>query len=256
MTGRAKTVGQVDRDRGRRRPARVARLEARVRRRAGRGGRARQGREPRRPGLHAEPPRRRGRRRSRSPTSRASRSSSTSGPRGASRARTRRRRCRRPTRSTGQQGLVVLGVDAQDFRQDAKRFVKRFGITYPVVYDGSGSTLGKWGVTGFPETFFVDRDGTARRRADPGRHRHRAQPGGVRRGRPARSRASQAVIRARSRPRSPRWRSSARRCGRTPGAGRSRGGDRLPDLQDDARPVELADRDTDEGVHPGADRRR
>ncbi len=56
-------------------------------------------------------------------------------------------------------GLVVLGVDAQDFRQDAKRFAKRFGITYPIVYDGSGSTLGKWGVTGFPETFFVDRRG-------------------------------------------------------------------------------------------------
>jgi cytochrome c biogenesis protein CcmG/thiol:disulfide interchange protein DsbE len=57
------------------------------------------------------------------------------------------------------QGLVVLGVDAQDFRADAKRFAKRFGLTYPVVYDGSGSTLGKWGVTGFPETFFVDRAG-------------------------------------------------------------------------------------------------
>lgn len=57
------------------------------------------------------------------------------------------------------QGLVVLGIDAQDFRQDAKRFMKRFGITYPVAYDGSGSTLGKWGVTGFPETFFVDRSG-------------------------------------------------------------------------------------------------
>ena len=57
------------------------------------------------------------------------------------------------------QGLVVLGVDAQDFRQDARRFMKRFGVTYPVVYDGSGSTLGKWGVTGFPETFFIDRRG-------------------------------------------------------------------------------------------------
>lgn len=57
------------------------------------------------------------------------------------------------------QGLVVLGVDAQDFRQDARRFMKRFGLTYPVVYDGRGSTLGKWGVTGFPETFFVDREG-------------------------------------------------------------------------------------------------
>jgi cytochrome c biogenesis protein CcmG/thiol:disulfide interchange protein DsbE len=57
------------------------------------------------------------------------------------------------------QGLVVLGIDAQDFRQDAKRFIKRFGLTYPIVYDGEGSTLGKWGVTGFPETFFVDRTG-------------------------------------------------------------------------------------------------
>jgi cytochrome c biogenesis protein CcmG/thiol:disulfide interchange protein DsbE len=57
------------------------------------------------------------------------------------------------------QGLVVLGVDAQDFRGDAKRFARRYGITYPIVYDGSGSTLGVWGVTGFPETFFVDRSG-------------------------------------------------------------------------------------------------
>jgi hypothetical protein len=37
--------------------------------------------------------------------------------------------------------------------------MRRFGITYPVVYDGKGSTLGRWGVTGFPETFFVDREG-------------------------------------------------------------------------------------------------
>ncbi len=56
-------------------------------------------------------------------------------------------------------GLVVLGVDSQDFRQDARSFMERFGLTYPVVYDGKGSTLGAWGVVGFPETFFVNRDG-------------------------------------------------------------------------------------------------
>lgn len=56
-------------------------------------------------------------------------------------------------------GLVVLGINAQDFRKDARGFAKRFGLTYPLVYDGKGSTLGKWGVTGFPETFFVDRAG-------------------------------------------------------------------------------------------------
>ena len=57
------------------------------------------------------------------------------------------------------QGLVVLGVDVNDFRQDARRFMKRYGLSYLVVYDGKGSTVGKWGVRGFPETFFVDRTG-------------------------------------------------------------------------------------------------
>ncbi len=57
------------------------------------------------------------------------------------------------------EGVVVLGVDAQDFRDDARRFVKRYGLTYPIVHDGSGSTLGRWGVTGFPETWFVGRNG-------------------------------------------------------------------------------------------------
>jgi cytochrome c biogenesis protein CcmG/thiol:disulfide interchange protein DsbE len=56
-------------------------------------------------------------------------------------------------------GLVVLGIDAQDFRGDGKRFVQRFGLTYPVAYDGKGSTLGRYGLTGFPETYFVGRDG-------------------------------------------------------------------------------------------------
>ena len=57
------------------------------------------------------------------------------------------------------QGLVVLGIDVNDFHQDARRFMKRYGLSYPVVYDGKGSTVGPWGVRGFPETFFVDRTG-------------------------------------------------------------------------------------------------
>ena len=56
-------------------------------------------------------------------------------------------------------GLVIVGIDAQDFRADARKFVDRFGLTYPVVYDGKGSTLGRYGITGFPETYFVDRQG-------------------------------------------------------------------------------------------------
>jgi cytochrome c biogenesis protein CcmG, thiol:disulfide interchange protein DsbE len=57
------------------------------------------------------------------------------------------------------QGFVVLGVDANDFRSDARGFMRRYGLTYPVVYDGPGKTLKHYGVTGFPETFVLDRDG-------------------------------------------------------------------------------------------------
>lgn len=56
-------------------------------------------------------------------------------------------------------GLVVLGIDVKDFREDARRFMRRYGVTYPVVYDGRGSTIGRWGLQGYPETFFVDRTG-------------------------------------------------------------------------------------------------
>jgi cytochrome c biogenesis protein CcmG, thiol:disulfide interchange protein DsbE len=56
-------------------------------------------------------------------------------------------------------GLVMVGVDWQDFRADARRFADRFGITFPIVYDGPGDTGDPYGLTGLPETFVVDRDG-------------------------------------------------------------------------------------------------
>jgi cytochrome c biogenesis protein CcmG/thiol:disulfide interchange protein DsbE len=57
------------------------------------------------------------------------------------------------------QGVVVIGVDAQDFTGDARKFLRRYKVTYPNVHDGPGNTLPKYGVTGFPETYFVGRDG-------------------------------------------------------------------------------------------------
>jgi cytochrome c biogenesis protein CcmG/thiol:disulfide interchange protein DsbE len=56
-------------------------------------------------------------------------------------------------------GLVIVGLDAKDFRADAKRFANRFDLTFPLVYDGPGDTLGDLGVTGFPESFVIDREG-------------------------------------------------------------------------------------------------
>jgi cytochrome c biogenesis protein CcmG, thiol:disulfide interchange protein DsbE len=55
--------------------------------------------------------------------------------------------------------VVFLGLDAQDFYGDARKFAKRYDITYPLVHDGSGKVVGDYGVSGFPETFFVDKRG-------------------------------------------------------------------------------------------------
>jgi cytochrome c biogenesis protein CcmG, thiol:disulfide interchange protein DsbE len=57
-------------------------------------------------------------------------------------------------------GLVVLGVDAtDDFAGDARKFARKLGLTYPLVRDTRGSTLGHWGVGNLPTTYFVDRRG-------------------------------------------------------------------------------------------------
>jgi cytochrome c biogenesis protein CcmG, thiol:disulfide interchange protein DsbE len=58
-----------------------------------------------------------------------------------------------------QRGLVVLGVDIQDVRGDARRFARRNKMSYPLAYDGPGNTVSHYGVTGVPETFFVGRNG-------------------------------------------------------------------------------------------------
>lgn len=62
-------------------------------------------------------------------------------------------------RENRDRGLVVVGLDAKDFRRDAREFVERFELTFPVVYDGPGKTVTAYGVTGFPETFVIDREG-------------------------------------------------------------------------------------------------
>ena len=45
-----------------------------------------------------------------------------------------------------------------DLRGPALKFIHRFDITYPIVSDG-GPLVGHYGVTGYPETFFIDRRG-------------------------------------------------------------------------------------------------
>jgi cytochrome c biogenesis protein CcmG/thiol:disulfide interchange protein DsbE len=57
------------------------------------------------------------------------------------------------------QGVVFIGINGQDLRGKALAFIDKHEITYPNVVD-SGRLSGRYGVTGYPETFFVDADGT------------------------------------------------------------------------------------------------
>jgi cytochrome c biogenesis protein CcmG/thiol:disulfide interchange protein DsbE len=58
------------------------------------------------------------------------------------------------------QRFTVLGVDANDLSGDALEFVRRYGVTYPQLHDGSGDfSENELGTTGVPESLLVAPDG-------------------------------------------------------------------------------------------------
>jgi len=57
------------------------------------------------------------------------------------------------------QGVVFLGIDFQDTQSDGLHFLQEYGVTYPNVLDVTGSVAINYGVTGTPETFFINRQG-------------------------------------------------------------------------------------------------
>jgi cytochrome c biogenesis protein CcmG/thiol:disulfide interchange protein DsbE len=58
-----------------------------------------------------------------------------------------------------ERGVVFLGVNIQDKEEDARAFMKEFGITYLNGPDESGKVAIDYGVWGIPETFFIDPHG-------------------------------------------------------------------------------------------------
>jgi cytochrome c biogenesis protein CcmG/thiol:disulfide interchange protein DsbE len=57
------------------------------------------------------------------------------------------------------QDATVLGVDALDVTSDARAFIRKYALTYPMLRDGGGETRARFGIAGFPETFVIDRQG-------------------------------------------------------------------------------------------------
>ena len=55
--------------------------------------------------------------------------------------------------------VAIVGVDIRDARSDALEFAARHGLRYELVRDEDGSIASDYGLTGQPESFFIDADG-------------------------------------------------------------------------------------------------
>jgi peroxiredoxin len=52
-----------------------------------------------------------------------------------------------------------IGIDTLDSRSAARAFARQYGLTFPLAFDPAGTTAGRYGVPGLPETFFLSRTG-------------------------------------------------------------------------------------------------
>ena len=55
--------------------------------------------------------------------------------------------------------VVFLGIDINDFKSDARHFLRRHKVNFVSVRDGSGSTQERYGLTGVPETYYLNAGG-------------------------------------------------------------------------------------------------
>lgn len=57
------------------------------------------------------------------------------------------------------QGVVFIGIDSSDTDEAARAFERKYGMDYTSLIDRDAAQTPRWGVTGYPETFFIGRDG-------------------------------------------------------------------------------------------------
>jgi DsbE subfamily thiol:disulfide oxidoreductase len=55
--------------------------------------------------------------------------------------------------------FTVVGIDTQDLSDDGAKFVKEYGMTYPMLHDGNGDNGHEFGTTGVPENYLLEPDG-------------------------------------------------------------------------------------------------
>ena len=70
----------------------------------------------------------------------------------------------RTWRAYKNRGLIFLGVNIQDRKEDALNYIREFDITYPNGPDPAGEISIDYGVSGLPVTFFISSKGEVVRR--------------------------------------------------------------------------------------------
>jgi cytochrome c biogenesis protein CcmG/thiol:disulfide interchange protein DsbE len=55
--------------------------------------------------------------------------------------------------------IDFIGVNTDDFSSDAKRYVRRYGLTYTIVREQGRNVLNTWGGLPIPRIFFIASDG-------------------------------------------------------------------------------------------------
>jgi cytochrome c biogenesis protein CcmG/thiol:disulfide interchange protein DsbE len=70
----------------------------------------------------------------------------------------------RTWRAYKDRGLMFLGINIQDRKEDALNYMQEFDITYPNGPDPAGEIAIDYGVSGLPVTFFINKKGEVVRR--------------------------------------------------------------------------------------------
>jgi len=64
-------------------------------------------------------------------------------------------------REFSSRGLIIIGVNAREKEEPARRYARELGLTIPLVLDRDGKINALYGVVGLPTTFVIGRDGRA-----------------------------------------------------------------------------------------------
>ena len=62
-------------------------------------------------------------------------------------------------RLQGKEFVMLAVSEDEDGPAVVQRFIDQLGLTFPVLMDPDGIVPGRYGVTGYPETFIIDREG-------------------------------------------------------------------------------------------------